>query len=417
MDERSILDAQIQALFRELELSREMLPRIGPYLPVDKERDISLARTLDRLFRERLSDLDRIRKDLDWLPIDDKFTDRRLEKFWHEFYQISQEVRPLIQECLALMEGVLVRQQGLDHGLCAIADNLLYDLSDKAGIYWRRFTVLDEGEYFGHMAQIIRLRFPEESVWNLPVAAHEFGHFVASEVPEVYELLEREMDLRGPMHRNLAEELFADLFATYALGPAYACTSIILRFDPVAAYQEGYSHPSFDRRVRWILKVLEMIEISNSEYPWSTSYRQIRDHLQYLWHQILAATQQEEVEASVKHEFEDLLHELYRQLEFYFDSTIRFDKYWDRAVDLSYDLVRSKEIPALSPEHTVVDVLNAAWIIRMGYQDSDDNKISHQPAQVSDRALELCKQVIEHRDRRRFFPPEGPPPGPVLPRR
>ena len=42
-------------------------------------------------------------------------------------------------------------------------------------------TILAELEYTGHHARIIGLRFPAASIWDLPIAAHEFGHVVASE--------------------------------------------------------------------------------------------------------------------------------------------------------------------------------------------------------------------------------------------
>jgi hypothetical protein len=131
--------------------------------------------------------------------------------------------------------------------------------------------VLAPSDFFGELAQIVRVRFPDVSVWHLPVAAHEFGHFVGPRIAvdvvadglpttqhPFQEILKRRHG-ENPLAPGwqYAHEYFADMFATYALGPAFAYTCLVLRFDPVAASLPDGHHPPAARRVELILRTLE----------------------------------------------------------------------------------------------------------------------------------------------------------------
>src|SRR4051812_39358217 len=84
--------------------------------------------------------------------------------------------RPLFEECLALRQGLAGRAAGIDGEICRFADRLMDDLCSDADIGWRRFTVLATGESYTRVSDVIRVRFPAVSVWDLPVLAHELGH-------------------------------------------------------------------------------------------------------------------------------------------------------------------------------------------------------------------------------------------------
>ena len=86
----------------------------------------------------------------------------------------------LFRECLAYYQGVKTRNGAQTGVLFRMADELLDSIcSNISGLNWNRFTILADGESFVDLTQIIRLRFPMRDIWNLPVAAHEFGHFLA----------------------------------------------------------------------------------------------------------------------------------------------------------------------------------------------------------------------------------------------
>jgi hypothetical protein len=139
-----------------------------------------------------------------------------------------------------------------------VADRLLKSISTAFRQPWPHFTILSESEYFGTTAQLIRIRYPAVHLWDLSIAAHEFGHFFGpkwrTRTRETPYTLFLERSGLGP--RAHAQELFADLFAVFWLGPAYACTSILRRFNPLEP--DSDTHPSHVTRAAWILSCLDL---------------------------------------------------------------------------------------------------------------------------------------------------------------
>lgn len=176
---------------------------------------------------------------------------------WSALNEVRAKTAPLFAESLALLEGGLVRGIGLDRGLCRIADAMLGQLARLSECPWDRFTVLDQGEYFNGLAEVIRLRFPDLTIWSLPVAAHEFGHHVAGlqmrNVDGTQPFSAVQTQVKSNAH---AHEYFADCFATYALGPAYPAACVLQRFDPSSARRATVSHPAAAARVWLCLYVL-----------------------------------------------------------------------------------------------------------------------------------------------------------------
>lgn len=386
MDERSVLEAQIVALDQELSRAEAALLKMDPDL---RKR---LTVRFNKLFNDQSKALESLRKLVG--------KGASLNTCWSSYRRILQECAPLFQECLALTQGALVRKEGIDNGLCRIADTLLDDLSHRTDIQWGRFTILAEGEFFTHMAQVIRLKFPEIGVWNLPVAAHEFGHYVGPKL-EVQEpdgmsshpfqdLIRDEAAQRGEQHSYFVHEYFADLFAVYSLGPAYACTCILLRFDPSSAYEEGQYHPSAAKRAYWILKVLDKMDEAKGGV--TRPNRGIIQHLGDVWRGGLAATHQpESLDKDVTNPIDALLRKLYRFVDDAWPDA-QYDG-WSRAVELAPRLLTDKD-PAqvLSATDRLPDVLNAAWRCRLEQEGEDVDLIVRR---IGDRTVRFCNNVVE----------------------
>lgn len=377
MNERLILMDRIQALVQELGQAENALNA----KQVDSNLRERVLIRFQTLFRKQQQALKNLRNEVKDLPLD---------ACWDSFRTIRLECGPLFRECLAFMEGALVRSAGLDGGLCQIADALLDDLSHRADISWKRFTILAEGEFFTDMAEIIRLRFPEVSIWNLPVAGHEFGHLVAQElkVPRhdgtfrypFQEICQRE-GLINTKNVPFLHEHFADLFAVYALGPAFACTCILLRFDPSTAYMDEKEHPSYAKRVHFILKALEKMDEAEGPMP---RYRHIIKWLEDLWQRSLVASRQpKELDQAAILELNDQLEELYNLV----DTELPRVRYtgWLRAQRLADELQPDKDtMPMLQNEDTLSDVLNAAWLCRIQHGD--------EVRRIGERAVKLCRR-------------------------
>ena len=69
---------------------------------------------------------------------------------------------------------------------------------------------------------------------------------------------------KRPNLGNFAEELFADTFATYVGGPAYAYSCLLLRLNPTAAHGDVKpTHPASVKRAVAILTTLDALEAAH----------------------------------------------------------------------------------------------------------------------------------------------------------
>jgi hypothetical protein len=185
-------------------------------------------------------------------------------------------------------------------GICALADRMLRRYARLTGVNWSGRTILGADPELETRTDLIRLRFPDWSPWSLPLMTHEFGHLVALDTPEFLalhrslidgvgrvppEALQKVKDT-GPDRLDWLQrrgrhlhELFADIFATLALGPAFAAATLLNEFEPAAAHQQRGAHPTHSERAEVILEVLAAMSV--------------RDHRAYdEWHSRLRASWQ-----------------------------------------------------------------------------------------------------------------------------
>ena len=189
---------------------------------------------------------------------------------WGKMADLAVGARPLQREALEFLGGCLIREQGLDRepatvaastregaGICGLADLLLRDYARRTGIDWNARTVLGADPFLETDTEVIRLRFPSWSLWDLPLLAHEFGHLAARATPAFVEYQREQAGSSGMEQRfRHMDEFFADVFATYTLGPAFAFDVVLLQFQPAEAYLARGGHPSHQERARVILQTL-----------------------------------------------------------------------------------------------------------------------------------------------------------------
>lgn len=312
---------------------------------------------------------------------------------WQTLQANAEKCATLFGECLGFLQASRARGHDVNADLCEIADALLDELGKLTRIEWNRFTVLATEEFFLDLAQIIRLRFPFSGIWDLPVAAHEFGHFVAGRLnvarPDGSRYLPFQDEKKNftEQHKDLGEEwmfyleeYFADVFATYVLGPAYAYTCLLLRFDPASAHiEKDKRHPSYVKRAYAIVQTLRRM---NGENDSKGDFQKPTDVLDGLWAQILLSAGQtaalsKEEEARVG----GIVFSFYEMLK---DGApgARFNR-WSNA-RLRCGLVEAPD-GAQVADLNVSDVLNSAWLCRMK-PDSDSGRLS-------DNVVQLCRRL------------------------
>ena len=337
--------------------------------------------------------LARVRQDFD-----DQFTLRQerlagylskqpTQSAWTGFEDDRKACSKLMLQCLAFTQGVLLRDQGTIGQLCSVADGLMSELNTATRLAWNSFTLPADGESFESLAEIIRVRFPASDIWDLPIAAHEFGHYAArvlktkpeqmTEFPDFESYLQDKTktaarsDLRRK--RSYYNEYFADVFGTYSLGPAFVRTCLHLRFSPASADQETDDHPSYASRAFLILKVLKRMEKK------SPAYETIHQNAQNYWRAAVQAAGKQTMEEN--DDLDDIARGLYRFLT---DLAPRAEyKRWPRAQTVSAQLGSNQ---ALDNETKLADVLNAAWIKRLA---------GASPDKVSQDAVRLCERIYE----------------------
>lgn len=189
---------------------------------------------------------------------------------WLTVVEIATKLQNLAAELLPVAHGALARAAGLDNGLCALAEDLVADLAGST-VPGLRVVVPAAQEHTSARRWVIGMALREDSIWSLPIVAHEFAHVVGLDLKDEYRrrlaenlingswrdfpgLPPEALTVPGPLPAGRATELFADIFAAFCTGPAYAA-ELMARSVPVAPWEPQGTHPGFGARLRSVLAV------------------------------------------------------------------------------------------------------------------------------------------------------------------
>lgn len=407
INEHSILITQIIGLTRNLEQAKSALNS----KVITKELSESVRSRFDTLIENYKSDLQRMQVLLEG-PL---AHNENLSGTWDSFQNTQRKCQALFGESLAFLEGSLLRKVGLDLGMCELADSLLGELSSMTDGSYRRFTIPACGEFLSNMTDIIRVRFPEQpefGIWNLPITAHEYGHFLAEKDSEISQnlfkqIIEQESEnFRDGREKNEIEQIyikdrlhecFADIFATYSLGPAFASTCILLNFLPETELcdKTHLQHPSNHERVYLILKTLgEMKEFDNNLKLQKYIPLRLINKLKNTWEKLLETsgyfTRLSDLTVKkLNNRFENFYLLLNRKFPL-----VRYTKEnWNRTISLALYIpkVQQEDINSLLTEQdTLATVLNAGWLCQLSNWGNHTLE-----KETSQKTLSLYYQIME----------------------
>lgn len=268
-----------------------------------------LETTLIKEIRKHLAELTKVEKDLVKAPPLDHAA---VSAAWVRYAKTLGDSQGLLRECLEIIGTLAIRTKDLDHKILYVADELIRDcMTLSTGDPHYYLLVHSLGATFSKTrARIIRLRFPEWTIWDLPLVAHELGQVAITEIlvreqaeDETLRTLTRflanqqdslvasDPDL-NKKHQAAGEQateaerwaqnrvrvFLADAFATYTLGPAYACSAIMLRLSPSAVAQPDV--PSDSQRGHVIMSMLRWM---NDKAPIPKPYSDVIAHLDKAW--------------------------------------------------------------------------------------------------------------------------------------
>lgn len=210
---------------------------------------------------------------------------------WASLHAFTLDTRVILQECLLLEQGFQSRAEPgdridpPDREVLMAADLLVDELAARTPITaWQSFTILAVDECFNFSSRAISLRYPKPTIWDLPTVAHELGHHVARQwtrpvggrVKNVVDDLHDRLDAWQGSRWHYLQELFADAYATYTLGPAYVISAVVRDLDPLATSPSD-SHPSSPDRVRLMIAMLRTL---------NDGYQDLAAHLDALWYEM-----------------------------------------------------------------------------------------------------------------------------------
>lgn len=189
----------------------------------------------------------------------------RLEKLEN----LRRAVDRVVRESYALATGAVLRAEHLDGGACDVAERLIADLAALVDERLARPVVPADSEFLHRATDVVRRRLPDYGLWDLPVMAHELGHLVTD-----LKVYDAEYELRLGVDESLrggwpgcstaqGEELFCDVFATFALGPSYPCALLLHRLDPTApadTADPNATHPPDAVRAMAVLEALRQLD-------------------------------------------------------------------------------------------------------------------------------------------------------------
>jgi hypothetical protein len=356
-------------------LADQLVTKVAPH---------TVLQTADRAIRARDDVLEDMLKDAVAVSTAD---------LWKRMREHQADVDALVSECHTLAAGAILRDRGADGGLCAVADDLLVEVTDGLPVDWRALTVPGSEDRTSYRTGVIGLRCSARGFWSLPVALHEMGHVIAQTLdtsgsgqPSHNPVRAVLVEAGSPRQR---EELFADFFATCAIGPAYGAALMFSRFDPKDAkteieFEDGKSstatHPPVDKRIHLVLETLRRMDerAGMFQHP----YRAETETLRSAWFS-LASSVGVSVEVDKK-------------------SIIRLNalvsRFWQIGTESLKPALHGKPISdaleryLLEEAHmppastTVRDVIGTAWRLRLK---------GNETASLEKRAIALIKRIVK----------------------
>jgi hypothetical protein len=280
--------------------------------------------------------------------------ERLLKAVWEQYATFHDDCEGVFAEYVDLVRGVLLRDAGLDRDLCRIGDELVRSWGRFKGYNWQSFTIPASRERQSmSAASLIRIGFPEWSIWSLALTAQEYGYVFAAKHPQMQEVVVGNQ-VAGLASEEEIRTWVADAFATGVMGPAYVWAAILLRADP--------SSPQDHARVEVMLKTLAASD--PDEMP-----AEERERLRDAWK---AARARAPSSATIGSELDRLMavvvSEVLRWAPEGFGAAD-----WERALDLADQLKDQGRSPEAIAEplqrRDLRHVLSAAWRARLSLAD------------------------------------------------
>ncbi|MER6958396.1 hypothetical protein [Streptomyces sp. NPDC000618] len=324
---------------------------------------------------------------------------------WQNLKTVREGSAAVKQSVLVYLAGLHLQRHVLDPDFLAAAQKILDTLSLSSGVSDRVLLTFAESQGMEHTVGLLTLRFTDATMWALPVIAHEFGHHVARVLPHADPALrhsvrpimqyiatasrleeENESGVQRVSREQITQwlsELFADVYATYALGPAYPLAVITSRATPDRLEDRLGTHPSWSRRVWTMIAALDEMSRLPGDATRMPLYGLLADQMiKPLW---ISAGGVEPPEQDLERPTEQA-REMVRRLAKHAPDCLRYPPVEPREELVSLVQDGTAGPP---PGTTPTEVVNAAWLWRLQHWSAP----AWQTAEVSRHALAMCARA------------------------
>lgn len=350
----SAFQEQVDALDAQLERLQKRLPDLRPE-PPGSEQPLS-ARERER-FQDLQTTLASIGKQLrDALQkISNASQAGGSASQFKELATVRADCRSFAADCLAFEQSAAMRHFEPVRSACRLADTFLEELSGAIRDSRSHYVLISDAEHFTGDAKAIHLSYMRLGFWQLARVAHEFGHLWAEKSLRGAQI---QSDFAALIPRQAwseaqAKEFFADVFATYVLGPAYASSCLLLDFNP-AEKNVSDTHPNGDARAHCVLFALSKL-VQRFEGFSSNQAADLHTNLNSFW---TATRNAAGLNGDLINKF-DLKHAV----------DVAFLNLEDNISSARYNsMEKANRVSNLShdAQATMRDILNGAWLRRNG---------------------------------------------------
>lgn len=321
---------------------------------------------------------------------------------WQEYCSLYRDCQEFLREALEFLGAMVLRDKlpGPD----------LYGVVDRLIMSWQQSTFgplsitmpASEDTHARQLWWVLRVRFPEWSVWAVPYAIHTYWYLAWAKVQELRpgELNARldewvkediEAGRVNPEGKEKARQqlegqvrvLLADAYATHTMGPAYACAAIFLRFDMSTACEA--SDPPSTHRAHLILRMLEQAAPAPGPILMGSS-KGLPARLRETWIKMLdSAGRSADLVAHDQERLEKILRLARDVIQNQFMPTARY-RHDDAYNDIILQQVNDPDPELRLPADSLALVLNAAWLCRLDHPE--------RKGELTTAANRLCDLVL-----------------------
>jgi hypothetical protein len=198
---------------------------------------------------------------------------------WQDYGDANLKSQDIFAEYVDFLGGMALRDIGFDEGISRTAEDLIrtYTTNQPPQYPWLALPGARREALARTLARIVRVGFPEWTIWALPFTAHAFWQVIAR-----YDFA-TDLKLDGQPVPERFQSCLGDAFATYNMGPAYAYAAFYLLLSPLEAYaQAGADTAGDDSRARAILEMLVAMSSGETEGD-LPGYAGVADSLKTMW--------------------------------------------------------------------------------------------------------------------------------------